>query len=175
MTYHMITVEILSNPTEKDLQNINALIPQIAREPHLLSLAELNKVVMQKENCKLVVARAFQKGERPIVGMAVITLRPILTGLLADVEDVVVDENWRGEGVGRAINQKLIDIARNSNAKHISLHTNKARVAANAMYQQMGYKKLEDVNYYRINLLLPVPSSKEEIDFALSRRIKKDE
>lgn len=171
----MIDLEILSEPTSKDLEEIDSLIPQIAKEPHLLSLKELQKIINQKETCKVVVARASVRGKKSIVGVAVVTLRNVLTGLLADVEDVVVDESWRGEGIGRAINQKLIDIARNSGAKHISLYTNKARVVANAMYQQMGYKKLEDVNYYRINLFLPLSSNKEEIDFALSRRIKKDE
>ena len=171
----MVSIEILTDPTEKDFQDINALIPQIAKEPHLLSFAELNNVVAQKENCQVVVARVLKNGEKSIVGVAVVTLRHILTGLLADVEDVVVDEDWRGEGIGRAINQKLIDIAISSGAKHISLYTNQTRIAANAMYHQMGYKHLKDLNYYRINLLRPTPSSKKEIDLALSQRIKKNE
>ena len=85
-----ISIEVLTCPTLKDLENINALLPQIAKRPRILSMSELLRVVNQKDNCKVVVARASIGNEKPIVGMAVVTLLWIPTGSIAMVEDVVV-------------------------------------------------------------------------------------
>lgn len=146
-----IRIEILELPTEQDLEQINALIPQIAKKPRLLSMEELWKIVDQKQNCKVVVARAKVGQKYPIVGMAAVTLLRIPTGPVAMVEDVVVDEDWRGKKIGKMLNQMLIEIAKNTNVKHISLYTNKRRIEANAMYAKLGYLKLEEINFYRIN------------------------
>lgn len=168
-----IKIEILELPTEQDLEQINALIPQIAKKPRLLSMEELWKIVEQKENCKVVVARASLEAKMPIVGMAVVTLRWIPTGLIADVEDVVLDEDWRGLGIGESLNKKLIEIALSEESKHISLYTNKKRVAANSMYKKLGYAQFEEINYYRINFDVFKPSKPEEVAQALSKRIKR--
>ena len=165
-------IEVLQEPTEADVAEINALLPQIAQTPHLLSLPELQKIVAQKDNCKVVVARINGFERNPIVGVAVVTLADILTGRIAMVEDVVVDARFRGAGVGKAINQKLIAIANEEKAKHVSLYTNKNRLAANVMYEKLGYELKTEINFYRINLVRPVASSPEEVTEALARRVK---
>ena len=150
----MIKVEILKKPTGEDLRGINLLIPQIAQKPHLLSMKELRRVTDQ-ESCRLIIARDTK--ESRIVGMSAVTLIYIPTGLIAAIEDVVVDEKYRGMGIGRKLTQKMINVAKQKRAKTISLTTNPAREAANAMYQKMGFLKKE-TNYYRINLYLPKPT-----------------
>lgn len=151
----MIKIEILRRPTNKDLRDINLLLPQIAQKPHLLSIKEL-KLVTGQESCRLIVARDTK--ESRLVGMSAVTLVYIPTGLITTIEDVVVDEKYRGMGIGRKLTQKMIDVAKGKRAKTISLTTNPAREAANAMYQKMGFFKKE-TNYYRINLYLPKPNS----------------
>lgn len=153
----MIKIEILKKPTGKDLRDINSLIPQIAQKPHLLSIKELKQVTDQ-EGCRLIIARDTK--ESKIAGMSAVTLVYIPTGLIATIEDVVVDEKYRGMGIGRKLTQKMIDVAKQKRAKTISLTTNPAREAANAMYQKMGFFKKE-TNYYRINLFLPKPTEQK--------------
>lgn len=166
----MITIEILANPTKDDLRDINMLIPQIAQKPHLLTMQELKRILAQgRDHCNFVVIRAKVGKKTHIVGTATVTLTYVPTGRVAMVEDVIVDDAFRGQGLGRKLIQKLIDIARAKKAKHISLYTNVARVAANAMYQKMGFFK-KDANYYRINLLLPKPAARKKIDHILSYR-----
>jgi len=164
----MLKIEILSRPTKQDLEDINALLPQIAKQPHFLTLKELSMIIGQK-SCRLVVARRKVNTKFMIVGMATVTLIYIPTGLIAVVEDVVVDENFRGLGIGKKLTQKLITIASERKAKHISLFTNPSRKAANAMYQKMGFFKKE-TNYYRINLYLPKPASQKEIKRLITKR-----
>ncbi len=150
----MIKIEILKKPTAADLKDINALLPQIAQKPHLLSMREL-KLVTNQDSCRLIVARDMK--ESRIAGMSALTSVYVPTGLITTIEDVVVDEKYRGKGIGRKLTQKMIDVAKKGRAKHISLTTNPAREAANAMYQKMGFFKKE-TNYYRINLFLPKPT-----------------
>ena len=153
----MIKIEILTKPTIRDLKDINNLLPQIAQKPHLLNIGELRKVTGQK-GCRLIIARDGRAGR--IVGASALTLVYIPTGLITTVEDVIVDEKYRGFGIGRKLTQKMIDVAKKQRAKHISLTTNPAREAANAMYKKMGFL-LKETNYYRINLYLPKPNSKK--------------
>lgn len=164
----MISIKVLKKARRSDLKDINILIAQIADKPHLLSFEELKKVLSEK-NCRVVVARRLSPKQSIIIGMATVTLNYIPTGLVAIVEDVVVDENFRGQGIGKKLVQKLIDIASRSDAKHISLYTRSERAAANKMYQNLGFFK-KDVNYYRINLRLPQPAKKPAIKKLLAQR-----
>ena len=152
----MIKIEILQNPAPQDLNEINNLLPQIAQKPHLLSMKELRQVV-NHDSCNVIIARTLIGKRMTIVGMSALTLVYIPTGLITTIEDVIVDEKYRGRGIGRKLTQKMIDIAKKKKAKHISLTTNPAREAANAMYQKMGFFR-KDTNYYRINLFLPEPT-----------------
>ena len=162
-------VDILDTPSPRDLADINALLPQTAARPHLLSMKELQRIIRQGAHCRLVVARHRRGKSMPIVGMASVTLSRIPTGLMAIIEDVVVEESFQRRGLGRMMTEKLIDIARKARAKHISLKTNPSYHAANAMYRQLGFVQ-RDANLYRINLTLPKPSSPAAVARALGGR-----
>lgn len=150
-------IEILLGPTAKDLHDINLLIPQTAQRPHLLSMRELKILIAQGRHCKLVVARREIGGEMRIVGMAAVTFAYIPTGSVAVIEDVIVDDAFRGLGLGKRIIQKLIEIAKSQKAKHIGLRANPHAPIANNMYKSLGFSK-SAVVYYRMNLFLPKPS-----------------
>ncbi|MDP1718817.1 MAG: GNAT family N-acetyltransferase [bacterium] len=151
----MISFEILKKYSSRDLADINRLIPQIAEKPHLLSPRELQCVLNEGAHCNLVIARDQER--KRIAGMAAVTFARVPTGLLAMVEDVVVDSDYRGMGIGAKLTKQLISLAKKRKAKHVSLTTNPARTAANAMYKKLGFF-LKETNYYRINLHLPKPN-----------------
>ena len=73
---------------------------------------------------------------------------PIPTGIRAWIEDVVVDEQARGKGVGEALNQRAMEIAMKAGAKTIDLTSRPSREAANRLYQRLGFKA-RDTNIYR--------------------------
>lgn len=170
----MVKIEVFKKARLSDLDDINILVAQIAAKPHLLSFQEFTRVVKQR-HCRLVVARSRAAKKSAIIGMATVTLNYIPTGLVAVVEDVVVDASFRGQGIGKKLIRKLIDIASRLGAKHISLYTGTgfSRAAANKMYHDLGFFK-KDVNYYRVNLLLPKPASRRAIEKLLAER-KNDE
>jgi len=73
---------------------------------------------------------------------------PLPSGLRARIEDVVVDQHVRGQGVGTALTMAAVDLAQQQGARSIDLTSRASRVEANRLYQQLGFQ-LRDSNVYR--------------------------
>lgn len=58
---------------------------------------------------------------------------------VAQVENVVVDEPWRGRGVGEAMMRWAIDEAQKAGCFRIQLTSNKARKDAHRFYERLGF------------------------------------
>jgi ribosomal protein S18 acetylase RimI-like enzyme len=86
-----------------------------------------------------------------ILGSMTLVVFPIPTGVRAWIEDVVVDDAARGQGVGRALNEAAIDLARGLGAKTVDLTSRPSREAANRLYQRLGFEPRE-TNVYRYAL-----------------------
>jgi len=69
------------------------------------------------------------------------------TGVRSIVEDVVVDESARRQGVGEALMRRALDLAREAGASGLSLTSRPEREAANRLYQSMGFE-LRKTNAY---------------------------
>jgi ribosomal protein S18 acetylase RimI-like enzyme len=76
---------------------------------------------------------------------------PIPTRVRAWIEDVVVDGDARGRGVGEALNRRALDLARSLGAKTVDLTSRPSREAANRLYQRIGFEPRE-TNVYRYTL-----------------------
>lgn len=83
-----------------------------------------------------------------IVGALTLVLFPIPTGTRAWIEDVVVDEAARGQGVGAALTQEAIRLARAEGARTVDLTSRPSRAAANRLYERLGFQ-LRDSKVYR--------------------------
>ena len=86
-----------------------------------------------------------------IVGMGAVVILCVPSGLKAWIEDVVVDEALRGQGIGEALTLALIGYARQAGVGSIHLTSNPARVAANRLYQKLGFQRHE-TNLYQLRL-----------------------
>jgi len=125
---------------------LNALIPQLSSSASPLSESDVAELVAN-ESVTLLIAKS---GET-VVGTLTLVTFPIPTGLRAWIEDVVVDEEARGLGVGVALTSAAIDIATSLGVKSIDLTSRPSREAANAMYVKIGFEKRE-TNVYRYSL-----------------------
>jgi ribosomal protein S18 acetylase RimI-like enzyme len=67
------------------------------------------------------------------------------------VEEVVVDEAVRGRHVSAVLMQGLIDLARQKGMWCLELTTRPSRLAANALYQSLGFT-IRETNCYRLDL-----------------------
>jgi ribosomal protein S18 acetylase RimI-like enzyme len=87
-----------------------------------------------------------------VVGTATLSLVMTLwKGMVGHVDDVVVDAEARGGGVGRLLMERLHEEAVHLGLTHLDLTSQPAREAANALYQSLGYEK-RSTNVYRLRL-----------------------
>ena len=91
------------------------------------------------------------RADGAIVGSLTLVLVRIPTGLRAIIEDVVVDEQCRGQGVGRALNEAALELARDAGAVTVDLTSRPSREAANRLYLSLGFE-VRDTNVYRYKL-----------------------
>ena len=71
------------------------------------------------------------------------------SGYKAWIEDVVVDESCRGYGYGKAIVTFAIHFLHEKGVDSIALTSNNARIAANKLYQKLGFERYE-TNLYKM-------------------------
>ena len=98
----------------------------------------------------MLVARDGAPGGE-IIGAMVLVLFPLPSGLRAWIEDVVVDAEARGRGVGAALNLRAIEIARDAGARTVDLTSRPDRTAANRLYARLGFGQ-RATNVYRMDL-----------------------
>ena len=88
-----------------------------------------------------------------LVGMASIHFRRTLMYKKGTIEDVVVDEAYRGKGIGRNLTAMLVEAAKKKGVHHVEFTSRSERKAAIAMYESFGFKKRE-TNCYRLDILV---------------------
>lgn len=109
--------------------------------------AEALAAIAASDASRLLVAHA----DGAIVGSLTLVLVRIPTGLRAIIEDVVVDERSRGQGVGRKLNEAALELARSAGAVTVDLTSRPTREAANRLYLNLGFV-VRDTNVYRYQL-----------------------
>jgi len=125
---------------------LQRLLPQLSQSATLPSTG-LTQQIIESDSSRLLVA---EEGG-VILGMLTIVIFPIPSGVRAWIEDVVVDEAGRGKGVGEALNQHALRLARDEGARTVDLTSRPSREAANRLYQRIGFLPRE-TNIYRYNI-----------------------
>lgn len=140
-------IEIITTVTAELLDAFARLIPQLSNAP-VPTHAELEQVIAQ-QGTFLYILRQTAGG--PIVGSLTLATFYTPTGRHAWIEDVVVDSACRGQGLGEALTRRALEDARRMGLKSVSLTSRASRVAANQLYQKLGFVRHE-TNLYRITL-----------------------
>jgi ribosomal protein S18 acetylase RimI-like enzyme len=125
------------------------LIPQLSSSNPPPTAEELEAIVAS-EATVLLVALDRAAGDR-IVGSLTLAWFRIPTGVRAWIEDVVVDADARGRGVGEQLNRHALDVARGLGARTVDLTSRPTREAANRLYRRLGFQA-RDTNVYRFGL-----------------------
>jgi ribosomal protein S18 acetylase RimI-like enzyme len=123
------------------------LVPQLSSSSPPPGHDQLAEIVASDASV-LLVARA--DSDR-IVGSLTLAIFRVPTGLLAWIEDVVVDEVARGSGAGEALVMAALERARVAGAKSVDLTSRPSREAANRLYQRLGFES-RTTNVYRRTL-----------------------
>lgn len=140
-----IHLEQACEASDELLTAMRRLMVQLTAAPPP-DMSELNEMLSSGATTLFLARQADE-----IIGMAALTVFRVPSGLKAWIEDVVVDEAQRGKGIGEALTVACIDHARNLGVSSIHLTSNPARVAANKLYQKLGFKRHE-TNLYHLKL-----------------------
>ena len=141
-----VQVEI-ANRVDSDLVvAFQRLIPQLSKANPAPTKEQLESIVTSDSSHILLA-----KVDGVIVGSLTLVIFHIPTGIRAWIEDVVVDADARGKGVGEVLNRFALDEAQRQGARTVDLTSRPSREAANRMYQRIGFKARE-TNVYRYQI-----------------------
>ncbi len=122
------------------------LIPQLKLTAPPPTRQELETIVVSDASVLLVARYPDEKA--PISGVLTLVLYRVPTGVRAHIEDVVVDEAVRGQGIGEALVRRAMKVAREAGADGVVLTSNPKREAANRLYVRLGFKPWETNLYF---------------------------
>lgn len=122
------------------------LIPQLSRSAPPPGAAVLAEIIGAPATHLLLA----EEGGAVLGSLTLVVFR-IPTGLRAWIEDVVVDGEARGKGVGDALNRFALDLAAELGCRTVDLTSRPTREAANRLYQRLGFQPRE-TNIYRFDL-----------------------
>jgi ribosomal protein S18 acetylase RimI-like enzyme len=141
-----VQVEVLDKITGEVVEAFGRLLPQLSRSAPPLGQAELEAIVGCPADTVLVARSAGA-----IAGTLTLVMFPLPTGVRAWIEDVVVDEAARGQGVGEALTHEALRLAQEAGARTVDLTSRPAREAAGRLYERLGFT-LRDSRLYRFLL-----------------------
>lgn len=146
----------LQNYTQSQFEDLKQLMPELSNRVNFTQ-SDL-QMVLKDSNCHLYV---ILDGER-IVGCATLCIFHSPTGTKASIEDVVVSSAYRGQHLGKKLMEQVLEQAKAYAPIELHLTSNPMRVAANKLYQSIGFQKKE-TNCYQM-MLTDVASSSTDND-----------
>lgn len=144
----MIEIREVTEVTPELVEAFIRLIPQLSSSAPAPTAQELEAIVESDSSILLIAWDPHRTGEAAIVGSMTLAVFRIPTGVRAWIEDVVVDEDARGAGVGAALNRRALQIAAERGARTVDLTSRPDREVANRLYRRLGFVQ-RDTNVYR--------------------------
>lgn len=140
----MTTIVEINTYSPTYQEAIQRFLNQLTPEPMTFS-EDMFKELLTSKNSHLFFL--FQGEE--IAGMLTIGTYHSPTGGKAWIEDVVVDEAFRGQGLSKLLVAHAIEFVKSQRIPLLMLTSNPKRVTANKLYQAMGFERKE-TNVYRM-------------------------
>jgi ribosomal protein S18 acetylase RimI-like enzyme len=137
-----VHVEEIRDVTDDIVNVFGRLLPQLSCSAEPLDQAAVMNIVNCPTNTVFVA-----RNDEGIIGMLTLVMFPIPSGLRARIEDVVVDESARGQGVSRALTEAAIQAAHQHGARTLDLTSRPDRTAANRLYERLGFQPRESRVY----------------------------
>ena len=123
---------------------IQRFLDQLTTNPMTLT-EEMFRQLLASPNSHLF----FLMKDEQIAGMLTVGIYHSPTGGKAWIEDVVVDEAFRGQGLSKLLVAHAIEFTKSQGIPSLMLTSNPKRIAANKLYQAMGFERKE-TNVYRM-------------------------
>ena len=126
-------VERVTEATAELVETIDRLLPQLTEARTPPTLTQLEDVV---SNQTLLVAR---DDDGRILGTLTFVLYRVASGVKGRIEDVIVDESARGQGVGETLVREGMRLANEAGVLMLELTSMPYRQSANRLYKRLGF------------------------------------
>ncbi|GAA3563308.1 GNAT family N-acetyltransferase [Nonomuraea rosea] len=137
-----VEIEILREASDEIVDAFALLLPQLSASAKPLDHATLTRLAAA-DTITVLLARAQGR----IAGTLTLVIIPLPTGARARIEDVVVDEAARGQGVAAALTTRAVELARTAGARTVDLTSRPSREAANRLYERLGFQRRDSTLY----------------------------
>jgi ribosomal protein S18 acetylase RimI-like enzyme len=139
-----LTVEAATEATPELEHALALLMPQLNRALVGPTRKELAAVVADPATTLLVAREGAE-----IVATATVIVYTTPAWTKARIEDLVVDEAKRGQGIGEALVKECLNVAKERGAGVVELQSARRREVANRLYPRLGFERRES-NVYRM-------------------------
>jgi ribosomal protein S18 acetylase RimI-like enzyme len=138
-----IEVTTVSTVDDELVEAFSRLVPQLSSSSPPPTVDQLTELVRSPASSVLIARR-----DGVIVGTLTLVVFRIPTAMRAIIEDVVVDDSARGQGVGELLTRRALQVAADRGCRTVDLTSRPSREAANRLYRRLGFE-LRDTNVYR--------------------------
>lgn len=140
-----VTIEQLTESTPEAAEQIAALLPQLTERQQGIDAARLGQVLATPGAVYVALAGGV------IVGMVQRVDVHHMVRMKSWIEDFVVDEAWRGQGIASRLLQAAVDGAPEAVAS-VNLTSKVSRPDSHRLYAKLGFKLREEATLWRLNL-----------------------
>lgn len=137
MTLEILTAEGLSDTIQKQVAD---LYRQLNADNTQRSLKE---ILQSNNNVHVIICKIDDN----VVGTALLSTYKVISGFRGMVDDVVVNSEHRGKGIGRKLMERLLKEGQNLGLDEILLFTGHHRTRAIALYTSLGFTLRESGLY----------------------------
>ncbi|MEV0766246.1 GNAT family N-acetyltransferase [Nocardia sp. NPDC050435] len=124
-------------------QALTKLLPQLSNTAAPLTPTAFAAIVAAPDTY-LYIART---NTGAVVGMLTLVMYRIPTGLRARIEDVIVDQDYRGLGIAEALTTTALHQAGHSGARTVDLTSSPSRESARLLYERLGFTARDTTTY----------------------------
>ncbi len=135
----MISIVPLKEASEATAREIDALAKELHLDGESSVTLERIQEVLATPTALLMTAQDDGK----VIGMATLHIHPSTEKRIGHVDDVVVSSEYRGQGLGEKLMRAVIAAAKERALESLHLTSRPARVAAQKLYEKVGFKKRE--------------------------------
>ena len=114
------------------------LAPQLSESAPIPTAERLQRIV-QSPTTHLLAATTE---DGAIAGVLTLVFFDIPTYCKAWIEDVITDSDYRGQGIGRALVERAVEMANDYGADGIYLTSRPSREVARALYRKVGFEEV---------------------------------
>jgi ribosomal protein S18 acetylase RimI-like enzyme len=141
-----VEIRIAESATPEVLEAFGRLLPQLSSSAAPLTREALAEIIASPHNTVLLARDTHAAGR--IIGTLTLVIFRIPTAMRAWIEDVVVDREARGRGVGEALTLAAVNLAKQRGARTVDLTSHQSRQAAHRLYEKSGFH-VRNTSVYR--------------------------